>query len=173
MICLNLGCGPNPIKGWVNYDSGNFEGVITHDLRHGLPQEPNSVSYIYAEHFIEHIPYDSCLNLLRKCHEVLKKGGVIRLSTPDLKYLIKAYQEKNLQAYVNMWSPQTPCRMLNEGMRLWGHEFIFDEDELRIILSNMGFEVTFCNWGESNHEPLQGIETRPFRGELIVEGVKR
>jgi predicted SAM-dependent methyltransferase len=172
MLCLNLGCGLNPIKNWINYDSGNFEGVVSYDLRQGLPQETETVSYIYAEHFIEHIPYDACVKLLSNCYKVLKRGGIIRLSTPDLEYLVKAYQEKNLQAYVNMWSPETPCKMMNEGMRLWGHEFIFDKDQLQLLLNHIGFEVTFCNWGESKHESLKGIETRPFRGEIIVEGVK-
>ena len=28
------------------------------------------------------------------------------------------------------WAPRTPCDMVNEAMRLWGHLYVWDEDEL-------------------------------------------
>ena len=37
------------------------------------------------------------------------------------------------------WAPRTPCDMVNEAMRLWGHLYVWDEDELMSALATAGF----------------------------------
>lgn len=52
---LHIGCGKNNMKGWINADlQGNIADVEL-DARKPLPFKKNSISYIYNEHFIEHI----------------------------------------------------------------------------------------------------------------------
>ena len=71
------------------------------------------------------------------------------------------------------WSPETPCDLLNEGMRLWGHRYIWDEDRLRGALQHAGLHgVERVGWRQSENEPLRGLESRPFHGDLIVEATK-
>ena len=63
--------------------------------------------------------------------------------------------------------------MMNEAMREWGHQFVYDGVELTRQLESAGFrEVVVAEWRKSTHGPLNGLESRPFHGEVILEGTK-
>ncbi|HKR02268.1 MAG TPA: methyltransferase domain-containing protein [Pyrinomonadaceae bacterium] len=172
---LHLGCGGNLLPGWANVDLDAAEGVIQHDLTEPLPLHSETVKFIYSEHFIEHITRDQALALLRECQRVLTPDGVIRLSTPNLKKLLNEYSARRTTEWSDVdWHPSTPCQMVNEGMRLWGHQFVYDPDEIVLLLNEAGFQhITKVDWRESRHPELKGLECRPFHGEIIVEAVKR
>ena len=55
-IKLNLGCGPNLKKGFINIDLSK-KANLRLDLRKPLPFKGNTVDYIYSEHFFEHLSY--------------------------------------------------------------------------------------------------------------------
>jgi predicted SAM-dependent methyltransferase len=171
---LHLGCGGNLLPGWANVDLDAAAGAIRHDLTGPFPLPPETVKFIYSEHFIEHITRGQALALLRECHRVLAPGGVIRLSTPNLKKLLDEYLAGRTTEWSDVdWHPETTCQMLNEGMRLWGHQFVYDLDELTLLLKEAGFRhVNQAAWRESRHPELKGLECRPFHGEIIVEAIK-
>jgi predicted SAM-dependent methyltransferase len=50
-----------------------------------FPFTRETFDYIVAEHMIEHVPYKDALKMLRECSRVLKKDGVIRISTPNIE----------------------------------------------------------------------------------------
>lgn len=171
---LHLACGTNIMNGWANIDlSGNKE-VIYWDLTRPLPVDSGSMELVYCEHFIEHISREQARNLLAECHRVLKPGGVLRVSTPSLRKLIEEYLSGELSEWSDVgWKPATPCQMMNEGFRLWGHQFIYDADELKRIFEEAGWHnLTQVEWGKSAHQGLNALECRPFHGEIIMEGVK-
>lgn len=171
---LHLGCGANLLPGWANVDYSDLAGVIRHDLTRPFPLPPDSVEFIYSEHFIEHITREQALTLLSECRRVLKREGVLRLSTPNLEKLTDEYLARRVSEWEDVdWRPKTPCQMLNEGLRLWGHQFVYDRDELTLLLNEAGFQhVTPAAWRESRRPELRGLECRPFHGEIIVEAVK-
>jgi predicted SAM-dependent methyltransferase len=109
--------------------------------------------------------------LFSRVREAMACGAVIRLSTPDLAKLIADYQAGHIVRMEHGgWFPETPCRMVNEGMRLWGHTFIYDEPELFALLRECGYsDVRRVKRGESEHVELRGLESRPDFGDLIVE----
>lgn len=168
---LHLGCGPNVLPGWGNLDVAGGPGSIRHDLRQPLPKSDSSVRYIYTEHFIEHIEREDGARLMRECRRVLTEDGVLRVSTPDLRFIVHEYESGQLDEWADMdWRPTSSCRLLNESMRLWGHVFLYDEAELRQMLGEAGFRsVHRVAYRESAHAPLAGLETRPFHKDLIVE----
>lgn len=43
----------------------------------------DSLTFIYAEHFFEHLFFDEAVALLRECRRVLQPDGVIRIVVPD------------------------------------------------------------------------------------------
>jgi predicted SAM-dependent methyltransferase len=49
-----------------------------------LPFWPASVEWVYAEHMIKHVSLPAGLAAIKK---VLKPGGLLRLTTPDLANL--------------------------------------------------------------------------------------
>ena len=48
-----------------------------------LPFEDGSFTFIFSEHFFEHLPLALAIELFRECHRVLRIGGIIRTVVPD------------------------------------------------------------------------------------------
>lgn len=174
---LHLGCGHNLLAGWVNIDgwpipTNGVASFLLHDLSKGLPSFPErSVDYIFTEHFLEHIEREEAVVLLRDCRRVLKPGGVMRIVVPDLDYLVSKYVRNNLDwGGAGGWQPKNRCIMINQGMRAWGHKFLYDRSEL----IQVGVEAGLQNWKvvpwrESEHAALQSLEVRPKDGDLRIE----
>ena len=88
---LHLGCGTNILPDWINVDLNGSSEVVRWDLRQPLPLSSDSMDFVFNEHFIEHITREEALSLLRECNRVLKRHGVLRISTPDLRKLVGEY----------------------------------------------------------------------------------
>ncbi len=171
---LHLGCGSRRFEGWANIDIAGPPGTIRWNLTRPIPGKSNSIRFIYSEHFLEHITRAEAAVLLKNCFDLLMPGGIIRISTPNLKFLIEQYGIGRVEEWRDMgWSPATPAQMLNEGLRLWGHRFVYDNDELSLALREAGFLIPrVVQWRESEYDELKGRETRPYHGDLIVEATK-
>ena len=172
---LHLGCGTNYIKGWINIDLDSKLADKKLDLTKGLPYSEGSVSHIYSEHFIEHLSYVDFKKLLFDCYRVLIKGGVVRFSTPNLKWIVDCYITNNLEGCKeHAWCPETACRMINDNFSKWGHKYIYDREELTICFLEAGFsDIKLCEWKQSEHAEFFNIESRFYHHDLIMEGTKR
>lgn len=171
---IHLGCGSNILPGWTNIDLDGPPDIIKWDLRKPLPIPSESVDFIFNEHFIEHVTRQEALLLLDDCRRVLKPGGVLRISTPNLRKLIDEYLRERTTEWLDVsWVPQTPCQLLNEGMRLWGHQFVYDVAEFEALLRTAGFaSIDHVRWRQSAYAELRSLECRPFHDEIIVEARK-
>ena len=172
--CLHLGCGPVHLAGWVNIDIDRSVGPdLRLDLRYGLPGPPRTATFIYSEHVLEHLSLDSGRRLLADCHRILAPGGVVRLAMPDLGDLVDHYRG-HWRDQVWLSDPvyshiDSPAYMLNYAMRAWGHQHVYDREELHLRLREAGFlAVEDRARGESPHPELQGLESRE-ESILIVE----
>lgn len=173
MIKLNLGSGPYPMQGWDCLDLLEHPGIITHDLTTPLLYAGNSVDFAFSEHFLEHLTRYQGVKFLKEVHRVLKPGGVFRIVVPDLRLLCYNYMNNNHKGIPGCWEPKTPAQMINEGMREWGHQFLYDALELLLVCSEAGFNTAkFQEYRKSSHPELQNLELRPFNGELILEVTK-
>lgn len=174
---INLGCGPHRLEGWDNYDLEAHDGVVQRDLSQGLGKDipGESIGFAYSEHFLEHLHFDQGALLLRDVFRALAPAGVLRLSMPDLNTLVTDYRSNRLDRFAGVWEPRSACSMMNEGMRLWGHQYLYDESELLVLLTLAGFskhDIYRVEWHKSNYSTLRDLEVRPFRGDLIFEAVK-
>ena len=71
------------------------------------------------------------------------------------------------------WNPETECRLINEGLRLWGHQYVYNETELKSLIKSVDFvKIVNEEWGKSKFEDLKNRETRPFHNEVILEATK-
>lgn len=172
MTNLHIGCGARIIPGWHNIDLDPPADTIL-DVRQGLPYTDGSVSLIYSEHHHEHLTLEEGNMLLSEYYRVLKPGGVLRISVPSLNKLLEMYINSNTTwASAVGWAPETPCQMVNQAMRLWGHQFLFDHTELYMCLERAGFsDVRGKLWGDTQ-VPDMVVEGRPDLGELIFEATK-
>jgi predicted SAM-dependent methyltransferase len=172
---LHLGCGTNLFKGWINIDVLQGADIIC-DLSQGKLQfGTNSADYIYSEHFIEHITKEQGLTLFSECLRVLKPGGVLRISTPDLIVICQDYLNKKLDRRKHLgFSPQTPCDLMNYSLKWWGHTYTYDFEEIYRCLSSAGFvNIIRVQCSESTIDEFRGIETRLGCDDLVIEATKR
>jgi predicted SAM-dependent methyltransferase len=183
---LHIGCGQNLLDGWLNSDfSPGITGVIHLDAAQPFPFEDGALDFIYSEHMIEHLPYQEGMVMLSECHRVLRPGGVLRLTTPDLLFLIELYSGDNSQLqddYIK-WATDTfishapgyaDTFVVNNFFRDWGHQFIYDRKTLQEALERAGFTaINECSIGESSHVDLRGLEneTRMPPGFLVLESM--
>ncbi len=192
VVKLNIGCGKNILEGWLNSDYYPQSEKILHlDATVQFPFEDDKLDYIFSEHTIEHLTYHQGLKMLQECHRTLKPGGKLRISTPDLSFLIELYvNEKSVStsAYLQwakeMFLETAPCFeevfIINNFVRAWGHKFIYDGRLLRYSLEQAGFEeIVACNLNESSDGELRNLEhTARMPAEflkmesIIFEGMK-
>lgn len=172
---IHLACGRNVLEGWADVDLRGRSPIIRHDLTRPLPLLSDSIEFISCEHFIEHMIRKDALRLLIECRRSLREGGMIRLSKPDLRYFIDEYLNTRLTEWTDVgWMPSSPCALINEGLSLWGHRFVYDELDLTSLLEEAGFHsIRRQEWRHSPHSELRDLECRPFHGELIVEAAKQ
>ena len=151
---LHLGCGPHSLKGWLNIDNQPYAGVDRAlDVAQGLPFE--GVSFVFAEHFIEHLDYREALGLMRECRRVLSDDGVLRLSTPNLDWVWASHYRHAPEGDDAI----AGCFALNRAFRGWGHQFLYNFTTLRASLLDAGFaDVVRAEYGESAHPELRGLE---------------
>jgi predicted SAM-dependent methyltransferase len=164
---LHFGAGPVVLDGWLNSDL--IGGDVHLNLERPLPLPAASFAYAFGEHVVEHIAEKAVDPLLRELNRVLRPGGVLRLTTPDLRKLIALYEDRNpettFERYAAWLAPQIgkdttqPAQVLNDLMRLWGHRHIFDEPELTARLKAAGFATVERREPlESEHPALRNLE---------------
>lgn len=73
---------------------------VVHDIRNGLPYADGTVDAIYLGQIIEHWnPVHETPRFLSDCWRVLKSGGRIRITTPDLDRLLEAYMAGEMDRF--------------------------------------------------------------------------
>jgi predicted SAM-dependent methyltransferase len=176
MVMLHIGCGQNYFDGWVNMDLEAAAADLRHDARQPLPFPNGSVDFIYNEHFIEHLTIQEGLFALKECHRVLRDGGVLRIATPDLTYTLLRYfffwkHQDWIKRYGYDWL-ETRAEMINLCFRAWGHQHIYNYEELARRLRAVGFlNISRKRLGKSSYDILKHRETRKD-SKLVVEAVK-
>lgn len=168
---LHLGCGERPLEGWLNSDYfPKSPSVLEMDVTKKFPFNDSIFDYVFCEHLIEHITYLNGNFMLAESFRVLKPGGKIRISTPDLNFLIELYgKEKNSRQteYVKWCAVRFPKNVLypedvfviNNFVRDWGHRFIYDEKTLNRSLQIAGFSnIVRHELNESSDPELRHLE---------------
>lgn len=153
---LHIGCGQEAIRGWINIDARPLPGVDrVLDVRQGLPFE--DAAAIYAEHFLEHLSPLDGLAFLRECRRVLAPDGILRLSTPNLDWVLASHYRfgQNLAEDERV----IDCFRLIRAFHGWGHEFLYNAGMLSAVLRAAGFDsVRFHSYGASDVAFLKGLE---------------
>tara|TARA_Y100000034_G_scaffold110233_1_gene142206 strand:- start:105 stop:779 length:675 start_codon:yes stop_codon:yes gene_type:complete len=144
---LNIGCGQDLIPGWLNiglfthkkYPYGLIfkklgSDLLKFNLSRKIPIKRNSISYIYASHFIEHLSPQDGIKFINSSYNYLKKGGIIRLTFPDLELWIKNYQKNNLSFFKRYNSFYS-----NNNKTKGGHKWTYDFESISYLLKKAGF----------------------------------
>ncbi len=142
---------------WVGIiDDGNVEfiarcrrlGIRHADGSGRIPHADRSVDVVYSSHMIEHLDRHEAELFLAECLRVLKPGGVLRLSVPNLRWSILEYMEKGnadhfiAQLQFDVDKPRGVVgrlhRLLTGGR---GHHWMYDGSSLSRLVEGCGFRV--------------------------------
>ena len=187
MIKLNVGASPIWSKnGWHTLDHKTRDGDSTsiEGDAANIPLEDGSCSTIFTSHMFEHIPHVRLEGILLEFNRVLERDGVLRILTPNLKRIAKAYIEEDddffEEALLEDESLRTDLgyggmfmnfivspgqdtalydRGLNEFIAGYAHLYSYDFMMLKTLLERTGFycveEKIFCDSEVSDYkEPL-------------------
>jgi len=213
-IKLNIGCGTNISDHWTNIDrslniylskmpriktllyrvglisEGTFRAnwtgnYVRRDVTKGIPFPSDSVDFIYSSHMLEHLRKDETVAVLAECLRVLKKGGVLRVTVPDLKAMVYKYTSRRdfgpgsditpAERLLNDLGTLRPERttflerILGEGVY---HMWMYDEESLSTQVTKAGFSsVEVCSFRKGRTPDLNIIETRS-EDSIFLEAMK-
>ena len=91
---LNLGCGKDIRKGYINIDIYQHPGVKLDyicDVSKKIPLKNKSIEYVYIAHNLEHYNWLDAENVLREVKRVLKPKGKVRILVPDYEKIFRKY----------------------------------------------------------------------------------
>ena len=166
--CVNVGCGARPTAGWINFDSsptvvlaklvppamlghrGEFASIIReHGVRWSnakrLPLRDGVARAFYSAHMLEHMTRPDALRVLAEAHRVLRSGGVVRISVPDLEAFVRAYLEMRdgdwfmRESLFETTAPTLLGRLRALVFGPLGHVWLYDETSLKRLLTEAGF----------------------------------
>ena len=189
---LHIGCGDHLLEGWLNTDLDPVSNTIFHlNATWKFPFNNDMFDYVFSEHMIEHISYIQGRHMLAESFQVLKPNGKVRITTPDLAFLVGIYQNKQSviqNEYIEWYNKEfigattlyKEPFVINSSMRLFGHQFIYDENTLRESFEKTGFiNIKRYSVGESDNDELNGLENEAVRPpgflrleSIVLEGTK-
>lgn len=89
---LHIGCGLNPLPGWVNIDRvARAPGVRTDLDVTALPFADASVTAVLAEHVFEHFTFAEEAMVWPEMARVLAPGGQMTIEVPDFEWVCAAF----------------------------------------------------------------------------------
>lgn len=190
---LNLGCGTRTSPRTVNIDFSIYQrlhassggraaaklvlkgerrakfdsmsgDIVVHDLRKGIPAEPNTIDAVYHSHILEHIDRAAVPGFMSEVLRVLKPGGVHRIVVPDLERAVRTYlkdleaesddHDSTIEPFLEQTvrrqafgtSQQAPLRRRVESLLLGDarrrgetHQWMYDSLNLTQVLKANGF----------------------------------
>lgn len=184
---------PDHQKKLTHYLQNNGEvDFRIHDIKSKFFQHiDNSVDCIYVGQTIEHINpnYEAPL-FLKECHRMLKLGGVLRMTTPDLDLLIKAYISGDMSKFSSeqpdfykLVDPSSQLSYIMFGAAgpkcSWnnyeGHMFLYTQTSMNRVLQEAGFKnIHFYYETGISHDPILAKEVvdAGMSHSFIVEAIK-
>ncbi len=171
---LHFGCGTVCLEGWLNADlSPRTTAAIRLDATRPLPFADGTFAHVYSEHMIEHVDHGDARRLVGEWHRVLRPGGRLRVSTPDLTRLLALFRDPDewtdderryAELIVERHVPDVrtdavrASHVLNNNVREWGHRFLYDPPTFEALLSDAGFvELRRCALQDSDDPVLRDL----------------
>jgi predicted SAM-dependent methyltransferase len=163
----HYGCGMRLLRNdWLNIDRssihlGSEELYVSCDLVSKHPFPSNYFSFSFAEDFLEHLTQDESIVFLSESFRCLRTGGVIRLSFPGLRGVLRRhYRSSN-------YNGASVGR--EEAFTLWEHKHFYCEESLSIVARHIGFsDIKFLQYGVSVYEELQNLDYRADQQDLNI-----
>ena len=137
------------------------------DRSNGIPFNDNTVDFIYTSHFVEHLSRKNALTLLKDSYRVLKKGGMMRVSIPDLEYAISLHHLGKKDEMLSQY-----FFVEDDGASFSQHRYMYDYELLSKVLSDIGFsDIRKCEFQIGSVPDCEFLDNRADES-LFVEVTK-
>ena len=178
---LNIGPGAHHLAGWVGLDLRPERPALGMDASRRWPLPAGAAVAVNSEHVIEHLTREGARTYFAEAHRVVRPGGVIRTSTPNLRGLCELLLKDDSASLAihreHGYEAATHGEMVNNYVYSWDHRHIYDFETLRLRLVEAGFtNVEEASFGRSRYPLLGGIDRhdpgRLERSVLYVDAVR-
>jgi predicted SAM-dependent methyltransferase len=139
-LLLHIGCGTLYKDGWVNVDLAGTRVDLPWDLAEPLPFPPRSVDAIFHEHLLEHLTYAEGVELNRRCLQLLRPGGILRIGVPDAGAALQQYAMAG-SGDLGQWP--TPLARVASLTYDSGHRAMYDAETLELSCLAAGFTCAY------------------------------
>ena len=183
---LHVGCGPRPRLGWMNSDivatvnkillprrssntSHEAEIDFILDITKPLPFPDCCLDAIQSSEVVEHIERQCVKPFFMEAYRVLRPGGTLRFTTPDLRAICQTYlgvhETATLADHAATWIEKefSPDYWINAMFRFWGHQWLWDFPAIETLLRSSGFSRVECvkpQETKSGMPELENLESR-------------
>ena len=125
---------------------------MQHDLTQPFPFADRCFAWGYSEHFIEHVTLKEAIGWFGEMRRLIAPGGLLRVTTPDLEKYIHGYADPEEKFFAQhrerleelqageTWVTNRRAWMVNQIFRYYGHQWIYDFDEIVHAASVAGFD---------------------------------
>jgi predicted SAM-dependent methyltransferase len=145
---LHVGCGPFHFDGWLNTELLGYHSKADFplDITRPLPLPERSFDALYAAEVIEHLERDAAARFFAEARRVLRDGGVLRLTTPDVVECCRLFlgqrDDVKLEQFAATWldGEFSPEIWINAQFAAWGHKHLWSFGELTQALHGAGFD---------------------------------
>ena len=120
---------------------------------------------ICSSHVLEHLPLHGAKICLAESYRCLQKGGILRISVPDLDANIRDYDpNRSMDWAITLFEA-------NERTEKNMHHFMYNFESLKTLLKSAGFsQVIRQDYQKGLCPDLEKLDNRP--GSLFVEAIK-
>ncbi|MDT4919178.1 MAG: hypothetical protein QOI15_80 [Pseudonocardiales bacterium] len=183
-IALEVG-GLKKRDGWL---AVNINAVTPYYMDGTKPWifEDRSLSHVYADNMIEHVPLAGGRVFFAEAYRCLRPGGTIRLVTPDVRTHVEMYLKGDAAVVSGPLADEYrslgvviehPIDLLRTPIGEFGHHagYVYDFETLDAELQRAGFQPAVRRELQESDDPmLRGLEERPTHGSLqmVVEATR-
>ena len=155
---LQIGGGKRYLNNFINLDLFPPADIIW-DCRYGLPFPDETFSFVFSEHFLEHLDFPASVKkVLSEIYRILEHRGELVIGVPDAGKVIKAYSSSDEKFLDNLRKKSYDRRY--PPIELYGnidivnyvfrdqinnpnytiHYWAYDEENLKNLLASVGFQ---------------------------------
>lgn len=140
---------------------------VHHDLSYQLTLDNNVADFVYTSHFIEHLSRKDAVHLIKESRRILKPGGTMRISVPDLEYVLTLYSEGDKERMLSDY-----FFVDHDDSYYARHKYMYDYQMLSKVLKMAGFQdIVRCSFRNGRTPDLDILDNRP-KDSLFIEAVK-
>ena len=132
---LNLGCGTDAKKGYINLDKEKLKGVdVVHNLdKYPWPFPNNYFEEVYGQDVIEHM--QDLFKAMKEIHRISKNESIVRLIVPYWHSSAAFYPNHNY--FFNVDS----MKSFTEPNRSYDNHYGFKIEKIKLMPSKIGWII--------------------------------